>query len=138
MRDHLSSKYGPLLSVYHYSIPSKGKSGPPACPIAPTGGEFHWLLAEFERKEDFAKAITSCGNVEGTVPYTSPMTWFKNSTASQKDDRKSTIGTKGKKKTTSEVSRDMDGIESEKLIACTSLDFGTGNNVRMKEVFNIL
>jgi hypothetical protein len=73
------SRFGSIQSLCHYSVPSKGKWSPSSgssSTVAPTAGEFHWFLAEFERKEDLLAALDSAGYAEGTVPFISPMTLF--------------------------------------------------------------
>ena len=81
INSYLSSQFGPLASLFHYTLSTKSKyaaaSSVNAVASASTqSGHVHWVLAEFNKSEDFLKALESTRHAEGNLPFISSMCWF--------------------------------------------------------------
>ena len=88
VRTYLTSNFGPLSAIFHYSLPGQSRR---IGTKSATSIEYHWVIAEFSKKSDYDKAIESCRFQEGVLPYRSSMCWFSQQlggTKSAKEQKK--------------------------------------------------
>ncbi|CAG7721629.1 unnamed protein product [Allacma fusca] len=72
VKSYLTSNFGPLAGIYHYSVASSVKRVTRSAPSV----NYHWVIAEFENKASLEEALKACRYPDNAVPFRSHMCWF--------------------------------------------------------------
>ncbi|CAG7821042.1 unnamed protein product [Allacma fusca] len=72
VKSYLTSNFGPLAGIYHYSVGSSAKRVTRSAPSV----SHHWVIAEFENKASLEEALKACRYPDNAVPVRSHMCWF--------------------------------------------------------------
>ena len=113
VQSYLTSEFGPIQTTFHYSLPGnkrKQGGGSGSGGLTPHGAAVHWILAEFSKKQDFDKAVQSCQNAVGTLPFVSSMCWFSHNRVGGKSGSSSV----NSKVSTETLAKSPEGIDFSK------------------------